>query len=272
VAQGAGPRRARLTGTVASMADRLEHLGANVEWWSARREEQVALAQRAWSEAEPTWGIFGIPESEVGLLPPRLEGKATVELGCGTAYVSAWLARRGARPVAVDPTPTQLEIARGQQAATGISFPLIRAAGEHVPLRTGAFDFVISEYGAAIWADPYVWIPEAARLLRPGGELVFLGNSSLLMLCAPDEDDVPASDRLLRDHFGMHRFEWPSDPTVEFHLGHADWIRLLRANGFIIEELIELRPQPDTPTSYGFVTSEWARRWPAEEAWRARRE
>ena len=209
------------------MAERLDHLGDNVEWWERRREEQEALARRAWAQAEPEWGIFGIPESEVGLLPPRLDGMATVELGCGTAYVSAWLARRGARPIAVDPTPTQLEIARSQQAATGLSFPLVRAAGEQVPLRTGAFDFVISEYGAAIWADPYLWIPEAARLLRPGGELVFLGNSSLLMLCAPDEDDVPASERLLRDHFGMHRFDWPGDPTVEFHLGHGDWIRLL---------------------------------------------
>ena len=258
-------------GTVGEMPARLDHLANNVGWWAARREEQLPFAQRKWAQTEPTWGICGIPESEVGLLPARLDGMATVELGCGTAYVSAWLARRGARPFAVDPTPTQLEIARSQQVATGLAFPLIRAAGEQVPLRTGAFDFIISEYGAAIWADPYAWIPEAARLLRPGGELVFLGNSSLLMLCAPDDDDVPASDRLLRDHFGMHRFDWPGDPTVEFHLGHGDWIRLLRANDFVVEELIELRPPPGKPISYGFVTAEWARRWPAEEAWRVRR-
>jgi SAM-dependent methyltransferase len=178
------------------------------------------------------------------------------------------MARRGALPVGVDPTP--LRIARQFQEEFGLPFPLVRAAGEEVPLRSGSFDLVISEYGAAIWADPYAWIPEAARLLRPGGELVFLGNSALLMLCAPDEDGVPASDRLLRDHFGMHRFEWPDDPTVEFHLGHGDWIRLLRANGFEVEDLIELRPPPDAISDYPFVTVEWARRWPAEEVWRAR--
>ncbi len=91
------------------------------------------------------------------------------------------------------------------------------------------------------------------------------------MLCAPDQDDVPAEDRLLRDHFGMHRFEWPDDPTVEFHLGHGDWIRLLRTNGLEVEDLIEVRPPPDAKSDYGFVTAEWANRWPCEEGWVARR-
>jgi SAM-dependent methyltransferase len=253
------------------MADRsLDYISANAAWWDARGLDQLSLARRQWAAEEPDWGIFAIPEATINLLPSQLEGARTVELGCGTAYVSAWMARRGALPVGVDPTPGQLRIARQFQEEFGLPFPLVRAAGEEVPLRSGSFDLVISEYGAAIWADPYAWIPEAARLLRPGGELVLLGNSALLMLCAPDEDGVPASDRLLRDHFGMHRFEWPDDPTVEFHLGHGDWIRLLRANGFEVEDLIELRPPPDAISDYPFVTVEWARRWPAEEVWRAR--
>jgi SAM-dependent methyltransferase len=195
-----------------------------------------------------------------------------VELGCGTAYVSAWLARLGARPVGVDPTLAQLQIARRRQKEHALTFPLIRAAGEQVPLAAASFDIVVSEYGAAIWADPYRWIPEAARLLRPGGELVFLGNSTLVMLCVPDYEGLAAGRLLRRDQFGMHRFEWPDDDTVEFHLSHGDWIRLLRAEGFDIEELIELRPSDDQRgSSYDFVTTEWARRWPAEEVWRARK-
>ena len=250
----------------------LEYLGANVEAWQARRADQLALARRAWAEAEPTWGIFAVPESTAGVLPTELEGRDAVELGCGTAYVSAWLAQRGARPIGVDPTPGQLAIARQMQDETCLRFPLVRAAGEQVPLRDGSVDLVISEYGAAIWADPYRWIPEAARLLRPGGELVFLGNSTLVMLCVPDEDGTSATDRLLRPQFGMHRFEWPDDPTVEFHLSPGDWIRLLRANGFDIEDLVEIQAPPDAGLNdvYGFVTPEWARQWPCEEVWRAR--
>lgn len=248
-----------------------DHVTPTVAAWDARTDDQRALAARAWSADEPSWGIFSVAESEARLLPDDLDGKVVAELGCGTAYVSAWLARRGARPIGVDPTPGQLRIAAEAQAEHGLAFPLVRAIGERVPLRDGSCDLVVSEYGAAIWSDPYEWIPEAARLLRPGGELVFLGNSSLLMLCVPDADDEPATDRLLRPHFGMHRFEWPDDPTVEFHLGHGDWIRLLRSSGFEVEDLVELRPPEGASSDYGFVTVDWARRWPAEEAWKARK-
>jgi SAM-dependent methyltransferase len=212
-----------------------------------------------------------VPERTARLLPDDLDGKVVVEMGCGTAYISAWLARLGAVPVGVDPSASQLAIARQYQDEFGLRFPLVRAAGEHVPLASGSADVVISEYGAAIWADPYLWIPEAARILRPGGELIFLGNSTLLMLCVPDEDEVPATAALRRPHFGMHRFEWPDDPTIEFHLGHGDWIRLLRGSGFTVEDLIELRPPPGATTKYGFVEHWWADQWPCEEVWRTRK-
>jgi len=43
-----------------------------------------------------------VPDSELHVLPEDLAGKDAIELGCGTAYVSAWLARRGARVVGLD--------------------------------------------------------------------------------------------------------------------------------------------------------------------------
>ncbi|MGH3847072.1 MAG: hypothetical protein ACRDS0_37475 [Pseudonocardiaceae bacterium] len=127
----------------------------------------------------------------------------------------------------------------------------------------------ISEYGASIWCDPHTWIPEAARLLRPGGQLIFLVKSVLLILAVPDTDDEPATERLLRPYFGMHRFDWPGDESVEFHLGHGDTIRLLRGCDLEVADLLELRPGPDATTRYPFVTLEWARQWPCEEVWKA---
>ena len=170
--------------------------------------------------------------------------------------------------MAVDPTPSQLHIAAALQAEYDLDFPLVRAAAEDLPLRDGAFDFAISEYGAAIWADPYRWIPEAARVLRPGGELVFVGNSALMILCMPDADDEAATERLRRPQFGLHRVDWSDG--INFYLGHGDWIRLLRANGFEILDLVELRPAEGAVTEYPFVTPAWARQWPCEEAWRVR--
>ena len=216
--------------------------------------------------------MFHIPESDARLLPEGLAGADAVELGCGTAYVSSWLARRGARPVGVDVSATQLATARRFQREFGHPFPLVQADAERTPLRDESFDLAISEYGANIWCDPYRWVPEAARLLRPGGRLVSLVNGAILMLCMPSaEVGGPASNRLLRDYFGMHRFDWPDDTSNDFHLGYGDQIRLLRRSGFDVEDVIELRPPEDATPRYPFVTTRWARRWPSEEVWVARK-
>jgi SAM-dependent methyltransferase len=201
-----------------------------------------------------------------------LAGLDVIELGCGTGYVSAWLARRGARPVGIDNSEAQLETARRFQREFGLEFPLLHGNAEEVPLPDQSFDLAISEYGASIWCDPYSWIPEAARLLRPAGRLIFLGNAALLMLCAPDDDSLPVTDRLLHPYFGMRRFEWPGDDSVEFHLPHGEMIGLLRRSGFEVEELIEIRPPDGSVTRYPYVPPlEWAQKWPCEEAWKARK-
>ena len=243
----------------------------NVEVWTrANAEYTDARAEEAWAKDEPDWGVWAVPEREVHALPD-VTGKDVVELGCGTGYVGAWLKKRGAaRVVGVDPTPAQLATARRCEEKFGLGLEFVEAFAEDVPLPDASFDLVVSEYGASIWADPYRWIPEAARLLRPNGELVFLRNSTLVILCSPDED-VPASETLQRPQFGMHRFEW-LEGGVEYHLAHGDWIRLLRANGFEILDLIELQAPADAATHqrYDYVSAEWARKWPAEEIWRAR--
>src|SRR5258705_11031781 len=119
---------------------------------------------------------------------------------------------------------------------TGIEFPLVEADAAETGLPDASADLVVSEYGASIWVDPYKWIPEAARLLRPGGRLVFLINAPLLMLCMADLEEEPAKDQLRRPYFGMHRFEWDDDNSVEFHLPHGELIALLHRCGFEIEE------------------------------------
>jgi len=256
---------------LADVTGTADHVLRNRAVWDQWASSYAGAGLRSWSAAEPTWGIWGIPEAQAGVLPSGLDGADSIELGCGTGYVSAWLARRGARPVGLDNSPGQLRTARELQQRFGLRFPLFHANAERAPFADARFDLAISEYGASIWCDPYAWIPEAARLLRPGGQLIFLVNSVLLMLAIPDEDDLPATDRLLRPFFGMHRFEWPDDDSVEFHLGHGDMIRLLRRCGLEVEDLLELRPGPGAVASHPLATIEWARQWPCEEVWKARK-
>lgn len=221
-----------------------------------------------WSTAELAWGLFDRPESELGLLGD-VEGLDVVELGCGTASLSSWLARHGSNPVGVDLSGAQLRTARRCQIESGPDFPLVEADAERVPLRDRCADLVVSEHGAAAWCEPTRWVPEAARLLRPGGRLVFLTNSPLSALCVPDEPG-PAGDRLRRGIGDVRTVAWDGG-GIEHHPGHGEWIELLHAAGFVVDGLVELSPPPGAtdPDWYEIVTAEWAGRWPAEDVWTA---
>ena len=243
-----------------------DYVRANVAHWTqANAEYTDARAEEAWAQEEIAWGMWQIPDAELNVLGD-VDGLDIVDLGCGTGYFSAWLARRGARPVGVDPTAAQLETARRMQRLTGIEFPLVEAAGEDVPLPDASFDLVLSEYGASIWADPYRWIPEAARLLRPGGRVIFLRNSTLVDVCM-DLDGI--TERLVRPLRGMNRIEWPDTQEVEFHLPAGKLIDVLRENSFQIDRLLELYAPDGAQTHpyYKWVTADWARAWPNEELW-----
>jgi len=239
-------------------------------WTESNAEYTDADAMRSWAKDEITWGVFGVPEAEIDVLGD-VRGLAVVELGCGTAYFSAWLAKRGARPVGVDVTPAQLETARRCMVETGIEFPLVEASAEDVPLADESFDLALSEHGASTWCDPYRWIPEAARLLRSGGRLVFLHATPFMFAHAPDVGDP--SRELQRAYFGMHQFQRTPSDGIEFQLTYGGWIDVLRGTGFEIERLVELQVPVDAVRHeyYSDWDPEWGRNWPGEEIWVARK-
>jgi SAM-dependent methyltransferase len=237
-------------------------------FWTGFAPASAARADRHWSEPEPTWGNARRTERELGLLGD-VRGLDVLELGCGTAYWSAWLQRLGARPIGLDLTPAQLATARRMQQAHGQAFPLLEADGEAVPLRDACVDLVLSEYGASIWCDPHRWVAEAARVLRPGGRLVFLVNAWLSVLCYDEIGDQ--DDRLRRPWTTPRRIAWPDDGSVEFQQPPGEWIALLRQHGFEVERLEHLLHGPDSPDDPAYARyPDWPRRWPVEEVWAAR--
>jgi SAM-dependent methyltransferase len=250
-----------------------DYVAINRESWTKANAEYTDRSARdSWAQEGITWGHWSLPESEVQMLPD-VTGKDVIELGCGTAYFSAWLKKAGARRVVgLDVTPAQLETARRLDEEFGLGLELIEANAEDVPLPDASFDVVHSEFGASIWCDPALWIAEAARLLRPGGELVFLRGSTLNVLCQQDEGVM--SERLARPQKDLYRLEWDDEEGagVEFHPGFADMFRILRHNGFELLDFRELFAPSDAVDHeyYVHLPAEWAKRWPGEEIWRLR--
>jgi 2-polyprenyl-3-methyl-5-hydroxy-6-metoxy-1,4-benzoquinol methylase len=103
-----------------------EHVRRNRKAWDASAADYVEMGRHGW-QGEPSWGIWSVPDSELQVLPADLSGLDAIELGCGTAYVSAWLARRGARVVGIDNSEQQLDSARAFQREFGLDFPLWHA-------------------------------------------------------------------------------------------------------------------------------------------------
>jgi SAM-dependent methyltransferase len=250
-----------------------DYVALNREGWTkANAEYTDRSASDSWAQEEITWGQWSKPEREVGILPD-VAGKEVIELGCGTAYFGSWLKRAGAsRVVGIDVTPAQLETARRLNEEFERGLELIEANAEDVPLPGESFDLVFSEYGASIWCDPALWIAEAARLLRPGGELVFMRGTTLRILCVPDQGKT--TDRLQRPQNGMYRFDWEEEDWsgVEFHPSTSDMLAILRTNGFELLDFRELYAPEDAATHeyYDDPPVEWAKQWPAEEIWRLR--
>jgi SAM-dependent methyltransferase len=242
-------------------------------WALVNRLHTDGAAEDLWRADGVRWGLFRTPEETIGALPwsGDLAGRTVVELGAGTAFLGAALARRGARVIALDLSHEQLLTARRCQRATGLAFPLLEADGGSVPLRDGCADLVASEHGASVWCDPRQWLPEAARLLREGGWLVFLTNSVLATLCVP-EDEGPAQESLQRPQRGLFRTAWDGG-GVEYHPSHSDWIGLLLRSGFEVVALHELYAPAGAgnPDFYEIADAHWAGRWPVEDLWVARR-
>ncbi len=246
-----------------------EHATRNQAMWDAYSDEYQAThgAQLAESGGM-AWGVAQIPETELQVLGD-VAGKDILEFGCGAAQWSIALAQHGARPVGIDLSERQLEHARRLMAAAAVSFPLIHASAEAVPLPDASFDIVFCDHGAMTFADPYLTVPEAARLLRPGGLFAFNHHSPIETICWP-LDAERVGDRLALDYFGMYRVD--DGEEISFQLPYGEWIRLFRANGLTVEDLLEPRPAADATSSYRDDEQlAWSRRWPAECIWRLRR-
>jgi SAM-dependent methyltransferase len=248
---------------------RRSHEQHNREFWDADADDYQALHGDDLTRRARAWGAWRIPESELGVLGD-VSGRDVLEFGCGAGQWSIALASNGARPVGLDQSVVQLTHARANCDSAGATLPLVAASGEATPFRNASFDVVFCDHGAMSFCDPAVTVREVARLLRPRGLIAFCHATPLVYLTW-DTRRERQDTRLHRSYWELGRMDF-DEGTIDFQLPHGEWIRLLRAHGFDVEDLIELRPPEGGTTTYDeFVPAGWARRWPAEQIWRARK-
>jgi SAM-dependent methyltransferase len=238
-------------------------------WDAAAAGYQAEQGRQLVDSGGLAWGVWQTPEADLHVLG-EVADRTTLELGCGAAQWSIGLARQGATAIGIDLSEEQLKAAWVAARDAGVAIRLIHASAESVPLPDASVDVAFCDWGALRFADPERVVPEAARLVRPGGLLAFSTATALLDLCWADGATAPGVE-LLRDYIGLGRLELES--TTEFQRTDGDWIRLFRRAGFRIETLLELRPAEGAVTTFWEPEAyEWARRWPAEQIWRLRRE
>lgn len=236
--------------------------------WNTSSDEYQQRHGRRLAETAMAWGVWRIPEAELGVLGD-VSDLDVLELGCGAAQWSISLAGRGARMVGIDLSERQLAHAARDAHEARLEIALVHANAERLPFDDLSFDVVFCDHGAVCFASPHRIVPEASRVLKRGGMFAFCMSTPIRDVCwDPAIDGI--GDRLIERYFGMQRFE--DDESVFYQLGYGDWIRLFRRNDFEIEDLIELRPPDAATTTYAdYVPHDWARKWPAENIWKVRK-
>jgi SAM-dependent methyltransferase len=243
-----------------SIQDNRRHWNLISRAYQDDHDPQIGAAPRL-------WGMFAIPDAQLRALGD-VTGKRVLELGCGAGQWSRALAAEGAEVVGFDLSEAQLAAAAQAMGATPC--PLVQGAAEQLPFAAASFDVVFCDHGGLSWAPPHLAVPEAARVLRRPGRLVFSVTSPWFTACYDDAADE-VTTRLQHDYFDLGAIA-EEHGAATYQLTYGGWIRTLRGAGLTIDDLIEPRPDPGTRSGYTETDPpDWACHWPAEMLWIARK-
>ncbi len=229
-------------------------------WWDADAEDYHAT-HAGFLGADADGGDFvwcpeGLRESDARLLGPAgsLAGLRILEIGCGSAPCSRWLAAQGARPVGLDVSMRMLRYGARAIERGGPSVPLVQAGAERLPLHAASFDAACSAFGAVPFvADSALLMREAARVLRPGGRWVFSVNHPMRWVFPDDPGPVGLTAAV--PYFDRSPYVEVDDSGrpiyVEHHRTLGDRVREIVAAGLVLEDVVEPEWPPDLEREWG---------------------
>jgi SAM-dependent methyltransferase len=229
---------------------------ASRAWWDADAGDYLAEHGGDIGEVDFVWGPEGLREADARLLG-EVAGADVLEVGCGSAPCSRWLATVGARPVALDLSGGMLAHAAALNRTTGIAVPLVQAGAEHLPFADASFDVACSAFGAVPFvAEPERVMAEVARVLRPGGRWVFAVNHPMRWMFSDD----PGPDGLVvrQSYFDRTPYLEVDDAGratyVEHHRTLGDRVRDVVGAGLVLDAIVE----PEWPEGRETVWGQWS--------------
>lgn len=243
----------------------MHHSGSNYS--QADQPTDAARANRAHWDADAAryhddheaylsgfhWSPEMVNEAEVRLLGDVSEA-TVLELGCGSASCSNWLTEDGVG------FAVGFDISRRMLAAAGEVDPtqlgLLQANVEALPFRDDAFDVVFSAFGGLPFVpDVAAVLQDVARVLRPGGRLVFSVNHPMRWIFPDDPGPVGLLANI--PYFEREYLEYDENDELvyaEYHRTFGDWIAALVGAGFHLEQVIE----PEWPEELTETWGQWS--------------
>jgi SAM-dependent methyltransferase len=234
----------------------LESERASRSWWDADAADYLAEHGSDIGDVDFVWGPEGLRESDAGLLGP-VAGREVLEIGCGSAPCSRWLARAGARAVAMDLSGAMLRHAAALGVSTAVPVPLVQAGAERLPFADASFDVACSAFGGVPFvAEPGRVMREVARVLRPGGRWVFSVNHPMRWMFS--DDPGPDGLTVIQSYFDRTPYvevdAGGAATYVEHHRTMGDRIRDIVAAGLVLDDVVE----PEWPDGRETVWGQWS--------------
>jgi SAM-dependent methyltransferase len=230
-----------------------ETMAANRRWWDADAPNYLATHGEYLGAVDFVWCPEGLREADAGLLG-QLPGRTVLEVGCGSAPCTRWLAAQGAQVVGLDVSAGMLRHAVQAARDTGISVPLVQAHAARLPFASASFDLACSAFGAVPFvADSAGVMREVARVLRPGGRWVFAVTHPLRWIFPDDPGEAGLT--VTQSYFDRSPYvevDRLGNPIyVEHHRTVGDRIREIVAAGLVVEDVVEPEWPPDLHREWG---------------------
>jgi SAM-dependent methyltransferase len=122
-------------------------------------------------------GLKATEEAGLGEMRRQILAKAegrTIDLGAGTGVNIELLPEGVSELVLAEPDPHMLKQLRAKLAASPVEASAIQAPAEKLPFDDDSFDTAVFTLVLCTVPDPAAALAEAARVLRPGGRLLFV--------------------------------------------------------------------------------------------------